>query len=302
MKIAESLLNKSEDRVLRELQGIAKDNGLRAFAKVRLSDVLVKENHYLNNREFDYYTRSHCDFVVADANARPLMIIEYDGPLHKESEKQRERDEIKNVLCMRAGLGLLRINDKYVTKLYRGMNLLRWIVEVTELEKAFYEAQENGQIPWEEPFDPTFLQPGDSCQKFPYWLAASATQSFHSFFGGLDPSMPKGWSGIVGEDKDGASRRLSFLYFGDKVLWTKTGMRKQGLQFCEYDLLNQIDTCELGLMLDKFRKGEITASTQAEFKSIFERFCDQYKAHPSHSMGAFPFDVQWDPINKWRTK
>jgi len=265
---------------------------MRVFVKPRLSDVIQKRSTRLTGREFEFYTRSHCDFVLADARARPLMIVEYDGPLHHLSAKQQERDEIKNELCRQAEMGLLRINDRYVTKLYRGMSVLRWIVEVTELEKAFYEAQEKGHIPWDEPFDPAFIGPGDSSGSFPYWLSASATQSFHDFFETLDRATPKGWNGIVGQDKNGASRRLSCLYFGDRILWSTSGVRKQNLQFPDYDLLNEIDSCELGILLKKFRKGEIAASSPAQFRR-FERFCERYNAHPSRSMGAFPSDVQW---------
>jgi hypothetical protein len=124
------------------------------------------------------------------------MIVEYDGPLHQSSTKQQERDEIKNELCRLAVIGLLRINDRYVTQLYRGMSVLRWIV-VAELEKAFYEAQEKGHIPRDEPFDPAFLEPVGSGRRFPYWLSASATQSFHAFFETLDRDIPKGWNGII---------------------------------------------------------------------------------------------------------
>jgi very-short-patch-repair endonuclease len=122
MKIVDSLVNRSEEVVLRELQQIASDNAVRVFVKQRLSDVIQKGGTHLTNREFDFYTRSHCDFVVTDADARPLVVVEYDGPLHQLSAEQQERDEIKNELCRRAELGLLRINDNYVTKLYRGMS------------------------------------------------------------------------------------------------------------------------------------------------------------------------------------
>ncbi|WP_445219880.1 DUF2726 domain-containing protein [Bradyrhizobium sp. Pa8] len=302
MKIVDSLLNRSEKTVLRELEKIASDNAMRIFAKPRLSDVIQKDSTHLTNREFDFYTRSHCDFVVADADARPIMIVEYDGPLHQSSAKQQERDEIKNELCRRAGLGLLRINDNYVTKLYRGMTVLRWIVEVAELEKTFYAAQEDGQIPWDEPFDPTFLEPAGSGGRFPYWLGAAANQSFHRFFKTLDRTIPKGRNGVIGSDENGGSRRLSCLYFGDQILWTTTGIRKQDLEFPDYDLLDEIDTCELGILLKKFRKGEAAACSPQEFRPVFERFCDRYKAHPSYSMGAFPFDIHWDFADGWKAR
>lgn len=247
MKVVNSLLNRSEEAVLRELQNIASDNGMRAFVKPRLSDVIQKGNTRLTDREFEFYTRSHCDFVLTDAQARPLMIVEYDGPLHQSSAKQQERDEIKNELCRQAEIGLLRINDRYVTKLYRGMSVLRWIVEVTELEKAFYEAQEKGDIPWDEPFDPAFLQPVDSSSRFPYWLSASATQSFHNFFKTLDPDIPKGWNGI----SDGAPvdfgdlqpvQRLALLEQVplDAIVaprpQTRALVREEGLQQCAHGL------------------------------------------------------------------
>jgi hypothetical protein len=308
MKIVESLFNRSEEVVYRELQNIASDNNMKVFAKPRLSDIIQKGNTFLTQREFDFYTRSHCDFVVTDSDFRPLMIIEYDGPLHQTDEKQQERDKIKNELCKRAELGMLRINDRHVTKLYRGMTVLRWIVEVAELEKAFNEAQENGHIPWDEGFDPAFLQPvGAGLEpvgaggRFPYWLSASATQSFHTFFDKLDPSVPKGWNGIVGSDKQGNGFRLSCLYFREHVLWSTTAVRKQDLQFPEYDLLDQLDTCELGIRLEKFRKGEISSCTKVEFRPIFERFCERYNAHPSHSMGSFPFETSWG-INGWKQR
>lgn len=75
MKIVSSLFNRSEDQVLRELQSIAADNGMKVFAKTRLSDVLEKGRTFLTQREFDFYTRSHFDFVVTDANARPFMVV-----------------------------------------------------------------------------------------------------------------------------------------------------------------------------------------------------------------------------------
>ncbi len=294
MKIVDSLLNRSEEAVFHELHKIASDNGFRVFSKPRLSDVIKKDNTHLTSREFDFYTRSHCDFVLTDTQSRPLMIVEYDGPLHQLSMKQRERDEIKNELCRRAEIGLLRINDRYVTRLYRGMSVLRWIVEVCELEKAFCDAQVNGDIPWDEPFDPAFLSPTGSKRCFPYWLSASAIQSFQIFFKTLDRDVLKGQSTIVGQDSNGAILSLACLYFGDQILFAKTGVRKQDMQFPDYDLLDEIVTCELGVLLKRYLDGEISPLTPAEFRPKFEDFCERYNANPSHSMGAFPFHHHWN--------
>jgi very-short-patch-repair endonuclease len=302
MEIVDRLLNRSEETAFRELKRIADDNDMRVFSKTRLSDVIVKGGAYLSQRKFDYFTRCHCDYVVTDADFRPLMVIEYDGPLHVDA-RQRERDAIKNDLCRRAGLGLLRINDRHVTKLYRGMSVLRWIIEVSELAKAFDKAQREGQVPNDEPFDPAaFDSFGAGTKRFPYWLSAPATQSFYDFFATLDPAAPHGWSSFVGYDAGDTAYRLSCLYFDDRVLWARTAVRRQDLDFPHFDLLCEIDGCELGERLAGFRRGEIRTASKAEFRPVFERFCERYDPHPSHSMGAFPFEGRWDPKNGWRSR
>ena len=301
MKIVDSLLNRSEEVVFRELQSISQDNNLKVFAKPSLSDVISKGREFLTQREFDFYTRSHCDFVVTDIMHRPLMIVEYDGPLHAD-EKQQESDRIKDDLCCRAELGMLRIHDRHVTKLYRGMSVLRWIVEVTKLQKAFYEAQEKGQVPYDEPFDPAFFDSVGGGRHFPYWLSAPATQSFHAYFKTVDEAIPKGWNSIFGHDSEGTGYRLSCLYFGEHILWAKTAVRKQNSDFPQYDLLNELDTCELGIQLKKFRNGEVKSVGKEEFRRIFMNFCEKYNARPSHSMGAFPFKGSWDFKSGWKSR
>jgi hypothetical protein len=299
MKIVSSLLNRSESAVYKDLLGITSNTGMRVFPKTRLSDVIEKGGAFLTQREFDFYTRSHFDFVLTDNTSRPLMVVEYDGPIHNQDKVQRERDEIKNELCRKANLGLLRINDRYVTKLENGMTLLRWIIEVREIAKAFDEAQRNGQIPWDEPFDPTFVQPGVSAKGFPYWLSQNTIKSIHDFFDKLDRSMPKGWTSICGEDEKGNGFRMSFLYFGDQVLWIQTGMKKQNLDLGLDDLLREMDTCELGLHLKKYREGEISPCAKGKLLPIFQRFCEKYRAQPSFSSGTHPFHCSWNPTGGW---
>lgn len=133
MQIVERFLNTHEKVVYHELEAIAEDNGLRVFANARLSDVIDKGKTLLIQREFEFYCGAHFDFVITDQALKPIMVVEYDGPMHSEP-KQQERDKIKNALCGRASLGILRIGINHVTRRFRGSSILRWIVEVTELE------------------------------------------------------------------------------------------------------------------------------------------------------------------------
>jgi hypothetical protein len=197
------LLNRSEEFVLRELETIADDNGLRVFASTRLSGVLQKDT-YLSSREFSLYAQAHFDFVVTNADTRPIMAVEYDGPAHSLPQQQ-ERDRIKDELCRQAGLGMLRIGINHMTRIYRGMTILRWIVEVTEFEKQFYQAQQQGQIPWDEPFDPAMMAHDGRGRSWPYWLSADGIQQIHAFLRSLPAGALTGMFTISGYDERRAS-------------------------------------------------------------------------------------------------
>ncbi|MDR3439976.1 DUF2726 domain-containing protein [Telmatospirillum sp.] len=297
MKAVERLVNRSEQAAYAELQNIAESNNLKVFPKVRLSDVLAKGPHHLTKREFDFYTRSHCDFVLTDEAFRPVMVVEYDGPMHADA-KQKERDAIKNAFFEEAELGLLRINDKHVTRHYRGMTVLRWIIEVTELQKGFDQAQQAGQIPMEEDFDPAFLMVGGK-GRFPYWLSAEANIAINKFRVSLPKDRVFGWHSFIGYDTDGTATRLSTLRVDDRVLWSKTAVRRQGLDFPHFELLNEVDGCELGTKLALFQAGSLQPSSPKEFGKILQRFCNERKVHPSFSTGNLAVNAKYDFKNGW---
>jgi len=299
MRIADSLLNKSEEIAFRELEAIANDNALRLFAKPRLSDVILKEGTYLSQRTFDFYTRSHIDFVVTDQNSKPILVVEYDGPSHSELQQQ-ERDHIKDDLCTSAGLGILRITANHVTKLFRGMSILRWIIEVMELEKAFYREQEAGHIPLDEPFDASFLWVGDR-REYPWHLSLSANNAIRKFLDAF-PSRDKGLQTITATDTNRNLRELAFLWAGDQVIWAKTAVRHQNVEFPAYDLLDHLGTCELHLALSRLQRGDARATTGPQLQKILQDFCSRYDAHPSHSSnwgGRAPISYSWSLASGW---
>lgn len=233
MQTVKALMNRSEEIVFQELERIASDNALRVFPKVRLSDVLEKRGKSLGSREFQFFARSHFDFVLTTGDFQPLMGIEYDGPRHNDA-RQIERDHIKNELCRKANFGLLRINSKHVTRLYRGMTLLRWIVEVSHLQECFDKALEEGTVPPDFDFDPLFVAGTGDGRNFPYWLSAPANQRVHKFIESLDRGTPRGWFSLSGKDGDEKICKLSYLYFGNKVVTAFTSVRQQDIYLPYY--------------------------------------------------------------------
>jgi hypothetical protein len=248
MQIADKLVNRSEELVLHELSSIACDNHLLVFPKMRLQDVILKGNTTLLPREFTYYTRAHFDFVLVDSEHRPVMAVEFDGPFHS-SVHQIERDRLKSDFCKEVEFPLLRVNANHVIRKFRGMTLLRWIIEVNALEKAFYDAQEQGAVPLDEPFDLCFFDSvgGTGNPRFPYWLSADATQQINKICRAADKS---GWSNQSGYDAAGNIHELAFVYLGDQIHWAKTGVRHQNVNFPIFDLAREVSVCELGKAYD----------------------------------------------------
>jgi hypothetical protein len=107
---------------------------------------------------------------------------------------------------------------------------------------------------------------------------------------------------MIGEDSEKNLHELSFLWFGDKIIWAKTAIRRQNFEFPAYDLLREITTCELHLRLTKFRCGEAHAITAAQFLPLLKQFCIKYNAYPSHShtWGTSPFSFSWSHTVGWR--
>jgi very-short-patch-repair endonuclease len=257
------------------------------------------KDELLSRAVFDFYTKAHIDFVVTDQATKPLFSVEYDGPFHS-SAVQRWRDETKDTLCASAGLGVLRINAKHVTRRFRGISVLRWIIEVTELEKSFYAAQEAGHVPRDEPFDAAMVFSDGKGRKWPYWLSALATQRLNDF---IRKRQQGGWVGITGHDKENNLRKLSFIWFDNSVIWSQTAVRHQSFDFPAYDLLREISICELDSKLQEYQEGKCQPVSGAQFQhDVCERFCSLYDAHPSHScgMGSAPFSYSWSFNEGWR--
>jgi Protein of unknown function (DUF2726) len=143
------LVNRHEEVTDKELRKVALSHGARVCPKVGLKDVIRLSG--LPHEVFSYALRAHLDFVAVEESTHlPLFAVEADGTSHGDARAQ-ERDAMKNELLERAHLPLLRVDETFMRS-FRRFTLLGWLIEVWFLHKAWDEAQERGEVPWDEPF------------------------------------------------------------------------------------------------------------------------------------------------------
>ncbi|MGZ8223264.1 MAG: DUF2726 domain-containing protein [Methylobacter sp.] len=173
------LLNKYEEITFNKLRSTIA-NEAHVFAKVRLADVFSISGSGLDDREYSYCLKSHFDFLVTDKKYMPLFSVEYDGMQHKSNTKQIENDKLKDSLCEKFKHPILRINSKYIDRQYKGIDVLTYFIDVWFLEEAFYDAQETGIVPYDEPFDASSIFDDGKGKKWPYWISSEIQVQIHN--------------------------------------------------------------------------------------------------------------------------
>ncbi len=219
--------NKYEKITYDKLEAVADKTGAHVFAKVRLADVIPLNNSGISDAEFSFALKSHVDFLVTNSEQEQQFCVEFDGPTHREKQ-QIQRDEIKNDLLARFDLPYMRINARYLEDRYRGLDLLTYFVDVWFLSIAFDEAQAAGQVPFDEPFDPTFVLLGGppGGRTWPYWLSLNLQAKIEKLCdqGRVAQTAP---SHLIGADKRGNLRCIAWLFVTeDACLFIETGMRQ----------------------------------------------------------------------------
>lgn len=270
------VLNSHEEVTHKRLSETCEQVDASVFAKIRLADVLPIENSGIDSQQYAFALRSHFDFLVTDLDHNPLFAVEFDGTSHNSPE-QLHRDEIKNRLCDRFELPLLRINARHLTKTYGPMDLLTWFVDVWFLARAFEEAQQAGSIPWDEPFDHKFLIPGDRRDvTFPWWLAADVEEKFRSL-SEQGRCWDPGTSWIVGQDRAENYRAIGYIRITpDAGVSCRTAMRKQRFPAPIEELLGDIVAHELFHRVLAVLEGSETPQSTDVIKSQIEEFSRSY--------------------------
>lgn len=285
------LLNRYEEITFDALKRSCESNGAHVYPKVRVADVFPLQNSGVSDAHFNYGLRSHFDFLVTDGDYQPLFSVEFDGPLHKTNEVQRQRDAMKNELCDHFGHSLLRINSKYLTPDYRGLDLLTYFVDAWFWNDAFCQAQQDGTIPYDEPFDMTFIYSSSQRneRKWPYWLSfdiESELEKLHEA-GRIGQQAP---SSYIGSDSEGNYRCLAWLVMDERsVLSTMTGMRAQRFPaISECDLVGMLATFDLYPKVKQAVAGQRVRLTDREqfFSGELPAFQKRFKMLGATSFGA----------------
>ena len=148
----EILVSPGEEKTDAALREIARQEGVEITYKMRLADALDIENSGISSEEYTFALRSHLDFVVY-RNNKIDFAVEFDGKQHQHKDGVR-RDKLKDAVCQKLGMPLLRIDASMFRDVPGRMPWLHYIVRSFYMEQAFVEMQDQGAIPEDELFIP----------------------------------------------------------------------------------------------------------------------------------------------------
>lgn len=246
------VLNKPERLTHKKLTAVTTEWGCNVYTKMRLADIFPIEGSGITKNDYRFALQSSFDFVVADADYNPLFCVEFDGPLHNTS-KQKKRDNIKDKLCEFFNFPILRINNNYLVSKYRNYDLLSYLVEVWFLSRSFYEEQEKGNIPYDEPFDHNLIMFPNRKEGFPLWLTADIRVAIQNLYN-VGRCKDFGPSTFVGFDKYENYRAIAYIRIDNEYgVYVETGMRKQNFPIVLGEIIEEIAVHDLYSILFLFQ-------------------------------------------------
>lgn len=132
------------------LDEVFEHRGCVVWPNQKLSQIITARPPGITAQQWNYATRAHLDFVVCNKETTaPDFAIELDDPTHR-LPSAIQKDQMKDAVCDAAELELLRIESSALRPGPDGRRLIEYLIESREFCQAFVEAQENGEIPWDE--------------------------------------------------------------------------------------------------------------------------------------------------------
>jgi hypothetical protein len=102
--------------------------------------------------QYRFAQKADFDFLVTDGDQRrPQFAVEFDWPGATDDPGMVARAAMKDAICDRFGLPLLRIDGSFLRRVQR-RTLVGLLVDAWGTYQGFLEAQEAGHIPYGEPW------------------------------------------------------------------------------------------------------------------------------------------------------
>ena len=272
-----SLLNLPEAETDRRLQRICDDFGARVFSKIRVADVVRINGSGITDDLYRYALRAHFDFVIADERYHPLFAVEFDGPSHA-NPSAKSRDKMKNAICERFELPLLRINRRYLTPEFSKWDLLGWFSTVFFIKRYWDEDVEAGRIHNDDSiFDPMFVSVKTKSGSRSLGLERDAHKELFDLFTAGEISLhAPNW--IVAREGDRILRGISWISTTEREgVIIDTGMQPQ--LFDNWVVILSVRGIVLSLLAKRVRAvlaGEEESIQLAEIDSRVAEFKDRY--------------------------
>lgn len=221
------ILNLPESVTDKRLRDTCAEFGAKVYPKIRVADVFEIEGSGISRELYSYSMRAHFDFLITESDDTPIFAVEFDGPGHDTEDAQR-RDKLKNDLCDRFRLQLLRINQKYLSESFSSWDLVSWFCTVWFVKRGWNEAVDEGKIHYEDAiFDPMFVSVRTKSGTCGLELERHARSEFGRLFqnGSIPDHMPE-W--IVAKDENNTLRALAWISVSEtEGVIVETAMKQQ---------------------------------------------------------------------------
>jgi hypothetical protein len=143
-----SLLNHGESAVLAIAEAVCEATNTRAFAKIRIADVIRIDRSGIPDDLYHYALSAHFDVLVSRNNAA-FLAIEFDGLGHDSGNDQKKAE-----ICDRFHLPLVRVRKAHLdAKVFEDAALAFFIWQLFCVD-AFLMQCGNDQY---EPYDPAWF-------------------------------------------------------------------------------------------------------------------------------------------------
>lgn len=155
-----ALLNRGENAVLDIVESVCSETGTKAFAKMRIADVVRIDGSGISNDLYRYALSAHFDVLVAKDN-EAFLAIEFDGSGHDP-----RNDLKKEELCDYLHLPMVRVRESHLRAQVFGDTAVAFFIWQLSCVDAFIE--QCGNDPYET-YDPAWFQsvPGKD-RPFPF--------------------------------------------------------------------------------------------------------------------------------------